>query len=596
MFFTESFDIIITLGIIAMAIFLFIQERLSIDTVAILVMVTFMVTGILTPEEGFAGFNNSATITVGAMFVLSAAIFKTGILDGVSTLLSRAGRTNYFICLLLIMLFSGTLSAFINDTAVVAMLMPVVIKVARDTNISPGKLLMPLSFGALLGGVCTLVGTSTNILVSGIAEKHGLQPFGMFEMSPAGVFFLIAGIVYILVAGHWLMPNRKATGNLKEVYDMQNFIAEVQVTKASQLAGKMLNSSSLLRESDIEVLVVMREGRTMVPYPSYVLEAGDVLQIRSNIENLTKLVSSKELEIAKPDTPILEKKSQENLTLVEAMLPPDSRFSGQTLRKLRFRQAFNGAAVLAIRSRNEVVHEQLGNVRLKTGDVLLLQVTNDQLELLRNNNNLMVLSEQEHRKVRPVVAIPTLLIVASAIVLAAMHILPIVLSASLAALVLIVFGFIKPEEAYNSIQWKVIFMLAGVLSMGMALEKTGAAQLLGEQLIAVAGDYGPRVMVSVLFFITFMATNVMSNNASAALLAPIAIVIGTQMGIDPRPLLMSVTFAASLAFMTPMGYQTNAMIYGPGNYRFKDYLRVGTPLNILLWAVASVVIPYFFPF
>jgi di/tricarboxylate transporter len=595
-FFTESIDIILTLGIIAVAIFLFVQERLSIDTVAILVMVAFMVTGILTPEEGFAGFNNSATITVGAMFVLSAAIFKTGILDGVSTLLARAGRTNYYVCLLLIMVFSGTLSAFINDTAVVAMLMPVVIKVARDTNISPGKLLMPLSFGALLGGVCTLVGTSTNILVSGIAEKHGLKPFGMFEMSSAGVFFMIAGIIYIIAIGSRLMPNRKATSNLKEVYDMQNFIAEVQVTKSSQLAGKMLNSSSLLRESDIEVLVVMRDGRTMVPYPSFVLEADDVLQIRSNIENLTKLVSSKDLEIVKSEGQQLDEQNEEQRTLVEAMLPPDSRFSGQTLRKLRFRQAFNGAAVLAIRSRNEVVHEQLGNVRLKTGDVLLLQVTRDQLDLLRNNHNLMVLSEQEHAKLRPLLAIPTLLIVASAIVLAAMHILPIVLSASLSALVLIVFGFIKPEEAYNAIQWKVIFMLAGVLSMGMALEKTGAAQLLGEQLIAVAGGYGPRVMVSVLFFITFMATNVMSNNASAALLAPIAIVIGTQMGVDPRPLLMAVTFAASLAFMTPMGYQTNAMIYGPGNYRFKDYLRVGTPLNILLWIVASIVIPYFFPF
>jgi di/tricarboxylate transporter len=592
-----TFEIILTLSIIGLAIYLFVSERFSIDTVAIMIMVIFMVTGILTPEEGFAGFNNSATITVGSMFVLSAAIFKTGLLNRVSGILVVAGKQNFYWCLLLIMAISGVLSAFINDTAVVAMLMPVVIKVAKDTNISPGKLLMPLSFGSLLGGVCTLVGTSTNILVSGIASNHGLEPFGMFELSKAGIFFLIAGILYMLTIGHRLIPDRKGSENIEDEYDIEKYIAEIRILPDSGFIGKPLQESSILNELEISILQVLRDGQSIFPYPSLVLQENDIVRLSCEIEDLKKLVDKEHFEIVKSGGEALDQTGKnDELTLVEVLINPDSRYSGRTLKELKMRQILQEGVVLAIRSRNSIVHKKLKNVPLKTGDILLLRVSKHQMGNIKQNRNFLVISEEVSFKTKPIVALLTLGIVGSAIALAALNILPIVLSASLSVLVLIVFRFISPEEAYDAIQWKVIFMLGGVLSMGLALEKTGAALLLGEQITALAGDYGPKFITSLFFFITFMATNVMSNNASAALLAPIAIVTAETMGVSARPLLMAVTFAASLSFMTPMGYQTNTMIYGPGNYRFSDYLKVGTPLNILLWLIASLIIPWLFEF
>ena len=592
-----TLEIIITLGIIGLAIFLFVRETFSIDTVSILVMVSFMVSGILSPEEGFAGFNNAATITVGAMFVLSAAIFKSGALNKVTALLVKSGKTNYYLLLIMIMSITGLLSAFINDTAVVAMFMPVVLKVARDSGIPPSRLLMPLSFGSLMGGVCTLVGTSTNILVSGIAANHGLEPFGMFELSKAGIWFLLAGILYMVSLGAWLMPKRKGGKDLAEDYEMENYIAEVKLLPAFSENPISIKKSGFVQENDLDILKIIRNNKSYQPSPDFVLHNGDILKLRCNIEKLKELEASKKVEIVQSGESILkEEVEKEEMRLIEVMINPDSRYSGKSIAKLRLRQAFSSAPVLAIRSRNEIIHEKLTDVALRTGDILLLRVGDEQYDAINENRNFFILSETKTQVFELKKAVPIIAIVAMAILAAALNWLPIVLSASMATLLLIVLRIISPEEAYHAIQWKVIFMLAGVLSMGLALEKTGAAAMLGNFITDTLGQFGPRVIVSVFFFITFMATNVMSNNASAALLAPIAIVTAEAMGISARPLLMAVTFAASLSFMTPMGYQTNAMIYSPGNYRFADYLKVGTPLNIILWILASLIIPYFFPF
>jgi di/tricarboxylate transporter len=593
-----TLEIAITLSIIALAIYLFIRETFSIDTISILIMVTFMVTGILTPEEGFSGFNNTATITVGAMFVLSAAIFKSGALNKVTLLLSKSGKTNYYLLLIVIMGITGIMSAFINDTAVVAMFLPVVLKVAHDSGIAPSRLLMPLSFGSLMGGICTLVGTSTNILVSGIAANHGLEPFGMFELTKAGLWFLAAGILYMVTIGSWLMPKHPPGKGLAESYNMDNYIAEVKLLPDFKDNGKSIDDSGFVQENDLEILKIIRNDKAFQPFPSFILLSGDILKLRCNIDDLKKLESGKKVEIVQSGETLLKEEEDQKgeMQLLEVLITPDSRYSGKSIRALRHWQAFSNAPVLAIRSRNEIVNEKLTEVLLKNGDILLLRVNAEQHQSIKENGNFLILSETENTSVELKRAIPTLAIVTMAIVSAALGWLPIVLSASLAALVLIVLRFISPEEAYNSIHWKVIFMLAGVLSMGLALEKTGAASILGIFITDTLGQFGPRVLVSAFFFITFMATNIMSNNASAALLAPIAIVTAQSMGISERPLLMAVTFAASLSFMTPMGYQTNTMIYGPGNYRFVDYLRVGTPLNLLLWLIATFTIPYYFPF
>ncbi len=590
-----TFEIILTLGIILTAIVLFVRETFTIDTVSILVMVVFMVSGILTPSEGFSGFNNPATLTVGAMFVLSAAIFKSGALNSVTTILKKAAGVNYFLMLLLMMGIAGSLSAFINDTAVVALFMPVVIKLGKDTGINPSRLLMPLSFGALLGGVCTLVGTSTNILVSGIAEEYGEEPFGMFELTGAGIWFFGAGLLYMVVVGSRLLPDRKLSKDLGDSYEMKDYITEIKILPNSPSAGKRISESKLIKDIDLEILSIIRGGKGFEPNAYTILELGDFLRVRCDVEKLSKLEQVVGIELQPSKAVITEDEAKQEIKLIEVLVNPNAIYIGKSLSDMKFRMLFNGASVLAMRSRSGVLHEKFKDIKLKAGDILLVRANTEQSNLINRNKNLLIISEVEDVKPRYRQMIPTLLIMVGVIAVAALNILPIVLTAAIGGLLLIAFKFLTPEEAYQAIDWKVIFMLAGVLSMGTALQKTGAAELLASFMIDTLGQFGPRAMVSGFFFLSFMATNVMSNNASAALLAPVALVTAEVMGISSRPFLMAVTFAASLSFMTPMGYQTNAMIYGPGNYRFSDYLKVGTPLNIILWILASIIIPLYFP-
>jgi len=586
-------DIAIVLSIIFVAVVLFIWERFSVDTVSILVMIALMATGILSPEEGFAGFSNPATLTVGAMFVISTAVFKSGIMNNVSKILTKAGRTNFSLCLLFIMLIAGALSAFINDTAVVALLMPVVIQVAKDANISPSKLLMPLSFGALLGGICTLIGTSTNILVSGIAEKQGLPPFGMFEMAPAGICFLAAGIIYILVVGQFIIPSRKVNLDPADDFEMGQYLAEIILLSNSKSAEKTIEACPLTKELDIEILQVTREtGAIEYPRPYTMLHAGDLLKVRCNIEKLKQLAVREGIQV-KGDT---LHEAAKNLALYETLVTPGSEFIDKSLSELQFKQTYPGASVLAIRSHGDLIHEKIAYTQLKSGDILLMRSEREAISILRQSKNLLILTEFEQKKTNYTKVAATLAIVFAAMTVAATGVMPIVLSAAIGVILLIMLGILKPEEAYQAIEWKVIFMLAGVLSMGAALEKTGAAALLGQGINDALGSYGPVAVLSAFFIITSLLTNIMSNNATAALLAPIAIVTAESMGISSRPLLMAVVFAASMSFMTPIGYQTNTMIYGPGNYKFKDYLLVGTPLNILVWLLAMFLLPKIFPF
>lgn len=589
-----NLEIAIVLTIIGIAVFFFVSEKLPVDIVSVMVMILLVSVGVLTPEEGFSGFSNSATLTVGAMFVISASIFKTGILNSAGALLTQIGKKNYTLCLLTIMVFSGLMSAFINDTAVVALLMPIVIQVAKDSRISPTKLLMPLSFGALMGGVCTLIGTSTNILVSGIAERQGVAPFTMFEMAPAGIVFLLVGIAYIVLIGGPLLPDRKANEGIAENYGMGIYLTEVVLLPQSVSVGKTIANSHLVKVIDIEIIEVIRNKTQRLPISAdLVLLANDILRVRCDVEKLKTLKDQEGLRI-KSDWAYKQGVNSKT-KLYEALVTPHSDLKGRSLKELNFR-ALYGASVLAIRHRDEMLYEKLAEVALSSGDVLLISSNEVPIQALKDSGNILVISEISSQKFNYSKTVPALLIIAGVILTAAFDVAPIVLSAAVGSLLLILTKCIKVEEAYRAIEWKVIFMLAGVLSMGAALEKTGAANLLSQSMIESIGQWGPHAMVSAFFFITFMITNFMSNNATAALLAPIAIVAATSMEVSARPFLMAVTYAASFSFMTPIGYQTNTMIYGPGNYRFKDFLKVGTPLNLIFWILASIIIPFFFPF
>lgn len=588
-----TFEIAIVLTIIAVAVFLFIWEKFSVDTVAIMVMITLALAGILTPREALNGFANPATLTVGAMFVLSAAIFKTGVLNGLGAFLINLARKNYIYCLVALMFIAALLSAFINDTAVVALLMPVTLQIARTTEIHPSKLLIPLSFGALLGGVGTLIGTSTNILVSGLLEERGLKPIGMFEMSGPGVLFMLVGIAYMVIIGHRLLPKREAKTNIQEAFDMKDYLAEIKLTPQSKSVGYAVGESPLVRDLEVEVLQIIREdGRVVFPMPYTVLQSGDQLKVRCDIPKVRAL-ANREGILIKGD---LGEMADNEVFLYEFMVGPGSNFIGKSLAQIRFKEIFRGASVMAIRNRYGIVHEKIGRTTLKSGDNLLVRSDKVMLSELTSNKDLIFLSDTAVPRLPLPLTIFTLAVTAVAVIIASLQIFPIVITAIAAIVILIFSGVLKPDEAYKAIEWRVIFMLAGILSMGVALEKSGAATLLSNQIVLYFEDAGPYVLLAIFFGFTFMLTNFLSNNATAVLLIPIAILTAESMGVSSRPFIMAITFSASLSFMTPVGYQTNNMVYVAGNYKFVDFLKVGTPLNLLLWMLGTLIIPWFFPF
>ncbi len=580
----------LTLAIIAIGIFLFVKEYFTIDVTAILIMTLFIVTGVLAPEEGFKGFTNSATITVACMFVLSFGLFRTGVLDPLIRVLIRLGRWHFLAALVALMLFAATLSAFINDTAVVALLMPAALRLAERTGVAPGKLLMPLSFAALLGGVCTLIGTSTNILVSGIAEEQGFEPLGMFEFAPAAIWLTLAGVAYMLTLGLWILPKRDTEKKAK----ITTFVAMMRYDKGATDIGKPLATSQLRKEYDAEVRW-LRNGRTterIVPEDGHLIQEGDELLVVIERERLRELRRTKGIRLLTEEG---SPAAPGELRLYEVVVPKGSRLAGKQIGSWQFlRDLHHG--VIGIRRSHENHEEDPSDVPLAEGDILLLASRQQAIYNLMQEDAVTVIDEYEIKGIDVRKALTAALVLVGVIGAASAGLAPIVLSAIVGVLALLLTRVITPEEAYAAVEWKVIFLLAGVLSMGAALQKTGGDQMIANGLFHMLGDGSPLLALSIVFGITFLATNVMSNNATAALMTPIALQLSTAMGVSERPFLVGVMFAASLAFMTPMSYQTNSMIYVPGNYRFNDYLKVGTPLNLIIWAVAMVVIPMYFPF
>ena len=576
------------------AVVLFVTEKFSTDIVAILVMVVLLVSRVLTPAEGLAGFANTATITVGAMFVLSAGMFRTGAVNFVGRGLGRLARHSSALMLFVLMVGVGVLSSFLNNTAAVAILIPVVIVVARRADTSPSKLLMPLSFASMFGGMCTVLGTSTNILASAISEQAGLGAFGMFEFTKLGVIFFAVGVTYMMTVGRKLVPDHRGRGDLTTSFGLGDYLTDLILQADSKSVGKALESAPLVKDLGIEVLQIRRGEDTLRPTPETVLCENDVLRIQGNLRTINELKDHAGVAFGMSVKWRDEDLQSTDTRLVEAVVGPSSPLAGKSLAESRLRENF-GASVLAVRQHGTLRHSEFENITLMPGDALLIDVPNDQIEHLTEQRVFLVVSRAGIPRFNWPKAAKALAIVVSVVVVAATGLLPIVAAAATGALAMVLSRCISTDEAYGAIEWNVLFLLAGMLSLGAAMEKTGASTMLAEGMVNAVGGFGPIALLAAFFGATMLLTEVMSNNATVALLLPIAITTAHSIDANPRTFMFAVVFAASSSFMTPVGYQTNTMIYGPGQYRFVDFVRVGAPLNLIFWILGVLLIPWFWP-
>lgn len=591
-----NFEIVFVFAVLALAVFLFVTEKLPVDLVALIVMALLLVSSIITPSQGLSGFSNTATITIGAMFILSAGLFKTGAVNFLGGFVTQIFKRNFWSAMIIVMIIVGILSAFINNTPVIAIFLPILLGVAKETHLSASKILMPVSFASMFGGVCTLIGTSTNILVSSIAEKQGLPPFSMFEFAPLGLIMFAVGTAYMLLVGIKLIPDRRGEGDLTESFNLNEYLTEIVLLPQAASVGKKIKDAPLVHDLEIGILQIRRADETIhQPKGEVVLQADDVLLVRCDLEKIRVLQEREGVRLKPQAKWGDESLTSENYRLLEAVIEPNSALIGSTLKKSDFRENY-GATVLAIRHRGRLLREKLSDTILSAGDLLLIEIHQERLNAFKRNDDFIITSEKQTVEFRRSKVLFALTIVAGVVLAASLNFAPIVVAAVVGAILLILLGCLTLEEAYQAIEWKIIFLLAGVLSLGIALEKSGAAQMISSQIVSSVGGLGLVALVSAFYLLTSVLTETMSNNATAALLAPIAIATATTLGVNPQPFLVAVTFAASASFMTPVGYQTNTMIYGPGQYKFFDFVKVGTPLNIIFWILATFLIPLFWEF
>ncbi len=588
-----SGDILLVFLLLLVAVALFVTEKLPVDVVALCILAALLLLGLVGPEEGLSGFASTATVTVGAMFVLSSGLQRTGAVGALGRAMRRIGSSQSAL-LFAVMAVIGVISAFVNNTAAVAVFLPLVLAACARRKVAPSKILIPLSYASQFGGVCTLIGTSTNLLVSAIAVKAGLDAFSVFEFSKLGAIMLVVGIAYFLIVGRWLLPDRRRA-ELTEAYELRDYITEFRILEGSPLIGKRVHQTGLRDQHDATVLKIIRQDEHIDIPVHHKLREGDVLLVEGRIKELMDAREAMKLAI-EPRFKLSDQELQdEDLTLVEALVAPRSSLIGRTLKSLDFRRRFN-AIVLAVQRQEQTLRKKLSAVRLQFGDALLIQARPEELAQLRADPDLIVLDEVDAPSLRKGRAPLALGIVAAVIALAAFNVFPILHTAIAGCALMILTRCLTPEQAYTAVDWKVIFLLAGILPLGVAMETSGAAKLIADNTLGLVADMGPLVVLAVLYLLTAILTETMSNNASAVLLAPIAINIAKEMGVDPKPFLMAVCFAASTSFATPVGYQTNTMVYNPGGYRFTDFMKVGIPLNLIFWGLAVVFIPMFWPF
>ena len=580
-------SIALTLGVTAVALVLFVFEWLPADVTALGVMVALMVLGLVSPEEGIAGFSNSATITVMAMFILSAGIARTGALQRASELMTRWGGKTLQQQLLAMGLIVGPISGLINNTAVVSVFLPVIEDFCQQHQLSPSKLLMPMSFATIMGGMLTVVGTSTSVLASGLSGKLGYGEFSIFQFTLMGAVIFVIGLSYLTFIAPLLLPNRRTASGLSQQYGLKDYVSEVVITPRSSLVGQTLKATQLQRRFDVDVLELIRNGNHFPqPLGDRSLLAGDVMLVRCGRHDLMKIRETEGIEIL-PDVQFGQKSWQADVGeegVAEVLVLSNSTLVGSTLKDLRFRQRYN-VTVLAIRRGQDLLRDRMGKVPLRFGDLLLVQGPKQSLLGLQTSRDLLVLEQRDLETLRSDRANLAILIGVGVVGVAAFTHLPILVSALAGVILMVLTGCLKPGELYQSVRWDVIFLLACLIPLGTAMNNSGTTAWLADQLVAVGGNLSGYWLLTSLFVLTSVLTGILSNSASIIMLLPVGVQVAQHLGLNPLPVMFVITFAASNSFMTPIGYQTNTMVYTAGGYRFLDFVKVGGPLSLLMAVV-----------
>ncbi len=586
---------IIVIIIAIVAIILFTTEYFSADLTAFLVMVSLMISGIITPEEGLSGFSNMATITVFALLVLSLGLQSTGVVNYLGERLEQVTGTSELRIMLLTVIVVGFLSAFMNNTAIVAIFLPIITRLSEYAKVSPSKFLMPLSFAAMIGGSATIIGTSTNILAAAIYEQKMKESIGIFEFFYLGLIFFIAFVLFMLFIGKYIIPERKQVDSLTQNYNLQQYLTQIIIKKDSPMIGQKLEDTELMkRYYRVRLIALVREGEEDLWLPSQVeaIQEGDMLIIKADLKDLLEIQGKQGIKVSQDNLDDTELNSEETV-LFEAVIGRSSFLVGKRIKDVNFRHLL-GALPLAIRKSGFSLARQVWEETVEFGDVLLLQARRKNLTQFYNSQDFIVLGKVKKKNFRRHRMLLSSIIVLGVIVVAALNLMPIVTAALAGAALLFVTGCMSMRYAYRKMDWRVIFLLAGILPLGIAVQKTGVDSLIAQQIIEFTGNASPRLVISMLFLITTLLTSFMSNNATAVLLTPIALMIASELHLDPKPFVLTVMFAASTSFLTPIGYQTNTLVYGAGQYTFMDFVKVGGLLTLLVWGLATLLIPWMY--
>tara|TARA_B100001113_G_scaffold49314_1_gene35677 strand:+ start:2274 stop:4067 length:1794 start_codon:yes stop_codon:yes gene_type:complete len=593
-------DIFLVLALLFVGFIMFVTEIFSIDVTAMIMLTLLFMMGYLTPEEALSGFSNSAVITIAFLFIISRALQKTRILEYLIIKVRRLADRSIILGRGVYLFTIGIASAVVNNTAIVAIFMPVTIRLAQKYKMSPSKMLIPLSYAAILGGTLTLVGTSTNLLVNSIYSNiPDVEPMGMFEFMKYGIILMSTGLLYILFIAPKLIPSRTSTSSLTKSYHLGGYLTEMKITKESPLNGKTCLERGVNKNYDVMVLDILRDGKMITNMIRLTkLREDDILFVRGTLENFLRMKEVEKVTLLTDEKLTQEELEKEDNVLVECLITDKSNMIGKSLMTGNFRRRF-GSFILAIRREGSILRKKIAHVVLNAYDTLLVYGPENKVKELSKNGEFIVLGEVDIELSKQRFWWMTIIVIIGTISLAAFGIMPIVKSAMLGVMCLLVLKILTPQECYQSINWQVIVLISALIPVGIVIQKTGTADwianLISLATSSVPVELQPKVLLALIYFMTIVLTEISSNAATAIIMTPIAIAVTQQMGFEPRAFVFAVAFAASASFITPVGYQTNLMVYGPGGYKFSDYIRVGFPLAFMFWIMAIFLLPIIWP-